>query len=215
MIIPSRSVLTGFVLVSSALGSASGASARAIPLVGAKFAAAADVDAARSAIGLSPSNRDGDLIPHSTETDQRLARADAHFNAGRRFYFEGDLLSARREFDASVNELLNAPDNIADRRRIERRLDEISDLIYRFDLEKLGAGRTEEAVLYDKAPIDEISHMTFPVDPALASRLKEELNQTASGIPLELTDQVLSFVHFFESDRGRKILLAGFQRSGR
>lgn len=155
-------------------------------------------------------------LAHSPEADERLKRADTHLNNGRQFYFQGNLAGAHREFDAAVDALLGASDSLPDHRRIERRLDEICDLIYRFDVEKLGAGRTEEnEVAFDKAPIDEISHMTFPVDPNIAAKLKAELNQTASGIPLELSDPVLSFVHYFSTDRGRSILLAGFRRSGR
>ena len=155
-------------------------------------------------------------IPHSPEGDERLKRAEAHFNTGRQFYFQDNLTAARREFDAAVDALLNAPESLPDHRRIERRLDEICDLIYRFDIEKLGAGQTEEdAVVFDKAPIDEISHMTFPVDQNLTPQLKSELVQTTSGIPLELSDPVLSYVQYFSTDYGRKILLAGLRRSGR
>jgi len=166
---------------------------------------------------LNSSANDSSMV-HSREADERLSRADAHLNSGRQLYFQGDLDGARREFDLAVDALLNAPDSLPDHRRIERRLDEICDLIYRFDVEKLGAGKSgdeQEAVVFDKAPIDEISHMTFPVDENLAPKLKTELNQTTSGIPLELSDPVLSYVHYFSTDRGRKILLAGFQRSGR
>jgi membrane-bound lytic murein transglycosylase D len=153
---------------------------------------------------------------HSPEGDERLKRADAHLTSGRQFYFQGNLAGAHHEFDAAVDTLLDAPESLPDYQRIERRLDEICDLIYRFDIEKLGAGRTEDnEVAFDKAPIDEISHMTFPVDQTIASKLKAELNQTASGIPLELSDPVLSFVHYFSTDRGRAILLSGFRRSGR
>ncbi len=153
---------------------------------------------------------------HSPETDERLGRADSHFNAGRQLYFDGNLDGARREFDSAVEVLLTAPDNLPDRRRIERRLDEICDLVYRFDIEKLGSGRQEEdGVAFDEAPIDEISHMTFPADEKLAPKLKTELNQTSSGIPLDLSDPVLSYVHYFSTDRGRQVLLAGFRRAGR
>ncbi len=68
---------------------------------------------------------------------------------------------------------------------------------------------------FDKAPIDEISNMTFPADEKIASKLKGELHKTTSGIPLELSDPVLSYVHYFSTDRGRAILLSGFRRSGR
>ncbi len=158
----------------------------------------------------------GSAIENSAASDDLLAKADTHLNSGRQFYFKGDLARAKWEFDAAVNVLLSAPDSLPDHRRVERRLDEICDLIYRFDVEKLGAGQQEEAaVVFDKAPIDEVSHMTFPVDPSLAPKLKSEVNQTPSGIPLELSEPVLSYVHFFSTDRGRNILLAGFKRSGR
>ncbi|MFL6353690.1 MAG: transglycosylase SLT domain-containing protein [Bryobacteraceae bacterium] len=150
-----------------------------------------------------------------SETEDRLARAEKHFNAGRQFYFQDNVGDARREFDAAIDALLNAPESLPDRQRIERRIAEMTDVIYRFDIEKLGAGQTDDAVVFDKAPIDEISHMTFGVDPNLAPKLKAELNQTASAIPLELSDPVQGFVHFFSTDRGRSILLAGLRRSGR
>jgi membrane-bound lytic murein transglycosylase D len=157
----------------------------------------------------------GDVV-HSADTDARLAQADVHFNLGRQAYFKGDYAVAHREFDEAVNVLLTAPDSIPDHRRIERRMEEMSDLIYRFDVEKLGAGQTEEeAVVFDKAPIDEISHMTFPVDPKLTPQLQGELHHTASGIPLELADPVQGFVHYFSSENGRRTLLTGFKRAGR
>lgn len=152
----------------------------------------------------------------SNETDQILTKADAHFDLGRQSYFQDNLARARREFDSAVEMLLNAPETLPDHARIERRLDEISDVIYRFDVEKLGAGRTEQnAIAYDEAPIDEISHMTFQADPSLAPKLKAELTGTTSAIPLELADPVLSYVHYFSTDRGRNMLLTGFRRSGR
>ncbi len=153
---------------------------------------------------------------HSREADEQLGRADAHLNTGRQLYFQGNLDGARREFDLAVDALLSAPDNLPDHRRIERRLDEICDLVYRFDIEKLGAGRKDDDVVaFDEAPIDEISHMTFPIDQKLAPKLKSELNQTSSGIPLDLSDPVLSYVHYFSTDRGRQVLLAGLRRAGR
>lgn len=155
--------------------------------------------------------------PHSPEADDILQRADGHLTSGRQLYFQGDLAGARKQFDQAVDALLSAPDTLPDHGRIERRLDEICDLIYRFDVEKLGAGQNpdDDQVAFDKAPIDEISHMTFPVDPTLASKLQGELTQTASGIPLEMSDPVLGFVHYFSTENGRKALLAGLRRSGR
>ncbi|HTU48250.1 MAG TPA: transglycosylase SLT domain-containing protein [Bryobacteraceae bacterium] len=218
MMAPSQRVFAGLVLLAAASLGKSQVTKIHLPGASIAFASSAATDSAGAASREVPATDPElatDATPHSPEADERLTRADAHFNAGRQFYFQGNLSGARHEFDAAVDALLNAPDSLPDHRRIERRLDELCDLIYRFDIEKLGAGQTEEAVVFDKAPIDEISHMTFPVDPNLAPRLQTELHQTASAIPLELSDPVLGYVHYFSTDKGRKILLAGLRRSGR
>src|SRR5690242_16219456 len=152
---------------------------------------------------------------HSVEADARIKSAEQHLNAGKSLYFKGNLDDARREFDLAVDSLLNAPDNLPDRRRIERKLDEVSDLIYRFDLENLGAGQTTETLSFDQAPIDQIRDMTFPADESLLPKVNSELRQTASAIPLELSDPVLSYIHYFSTERGRQVLLSGFKRAGR
>jgi len=159
-----------------------------------------------------------DGTTRTAQADESLRLSDSHFNAGRQLYFEGDLAGARREFDQAVDALLKAPDSLPDHSRIERRLDEICNLIYRFDVEKLGAGQKpdEEKVAFDEAPIDAISNMTFGVDEKLAPKLQSELAQVSSGIPLELAGPVAGLIHYFTTtDSGRRTLLAGFQRSGR
>ncbi len=134
---------------------------------------AADGDSLAEAENLVSTDDSQPGLPHSEEGDDRLKKADAHLHNGRDFYFKGNLAGAHHEFDAAVDVLLNAPESLPDHARIERHLEQICDLIYRFDVEKLGAGQTpatEES--FDKAPIDEISHMTFPVDEAMAAKLK-------------------------------------------
>jgi membrane-bound lytic murein transglycosylase D len=189
-------------------------------VLGASFGLAADAGSAEG-IGFNPSSQFGIAgavkaeEPHSAEADARVERADRHLSSGKQLYFRGDLDGARREFNLAVDSLLNAPDNLPDRRRIERKLDEVSDLIYRFDLENLGAGQTTETLSFDQAPIDQIRDMTFPADESLLPKVNSELRQTASAIPLELSDPVLSYIHYFSTERGRKVLLSGFKRAGR
>jgi membrane-bound lytic murein transglycosylase D len=166
----------------------------------------------------APSAPDVSGLPSGTTAgaDLILEKANGHLETGRQYYFKGDTARAKLEFDTAIEILLSAPENLPDRQRVERQLDQMCDLIYRFDVEKLGVGQRDEenGVDFDQAPIDEVSHMTFPVDETLAPKLKTELNQTASAIPLELSEPVLSYVHFFSTDHGRSILLAGFKRAG-
>ena len=149
------------------------------------------------------------------EVDSRIAQARAHLEAGKRFYQAGDMANARREFDAALDVLLSAPDSVPDRSRLESELDEISDTVYRYDLEGLGGAASQDEVVYDKSPIDSILNMTFPTDPNLRPKVKEEIEATVSQLPLVENDAVLSYVHYFSSERGRKVLIAGLRRSGR
>ena len=229
MIVKSFPHLTGVVLLTALLAGGSQARTNESPRNSANARVdASDGNAAADTSGTADLSLPAESTPeidgtlgdaasvHSPETDAIIKHADDRFNSGRELYFEGDLEGARREFDAAVDVLLNAPDSLPDRRRVERRLDEMCDLIYRFDVEKLGAGQSDQdSVTFDQAPIDEISHMTFPVDQTLAPKLQSELHQTASAIPLELADPVLSFVHYFSTDRGHRVLLTGLQRSGK
>ena len=124
--------------------------------------------------------------------------------------------AARREFDAALDVLLSAPDTLPDRPRLESELDQIADTIYHYDLEGLGAARASQPeVVYDKSPIDSILDMTFPTDPNLRPKVKEEIEATVSQLPLQENDAVLSYVHYFSTDRGRKVLIGGLRRSGR
>ncbi|HEX5227313.1 MAG TPA: transglycosylase SLT domain-containing protein [Bryobacteraceae bacterium] len=150
------------------------------------------------------------------EVDSRIAKARDHVDAGKRFYQLNDLDAARREFDAALDVLLSAPDSLPNRQRLETELDQITDTIYRYDLEGLGSSATQQAeVVYDKSPLDSILTMTFPTDPNLRPKVKEEIEATVSQLPLQENDAVLSYVHYFSTDRGRKVLISGLRRSGR
>jgi membrane-bound lytic murein transglycosylase D len=154
--------------------------------------------------------------PHQAAVDNLIAKAHMHMEAGKRFYQEGDIDSARQEFDAALGVLLSAPDNLPDRPRLERELDQIADTVYRYDLDGLGGAASQAPeVAYDKSPLDGILDMTFPTDPNLRPKVKEEIEATVSQLPLQENDAVLGYIHYFSTERGRKVLIAGLRRSGR
>ncbi len=156
------------------------------------------------------------LVPSVTpEVEKRLKTADERFEAGKKAYQSGDIALARHEFDRALDVLLSAPEHLADRQRIESKLDALVDSIYRYDLGELGAGEKKQAVVFDKSPLDSMLQMTFPIDPKLKPQVKEEIQATVSQLPLEQNDTVLSYIHFFSTERGRKTLIAGLRRGGR
>ncbi len=56
--------------------------------------------------------------------------------------------------------------------------------------------------------------MTFPVDPKLKDRVREQVAATVSQLPLSYNDTVLSYIQYF-SARGHRTVLYALQRSGR
>jgi membrane-bound lytic murein transglycosylase D len=145
----------------------------------------------------------------------RLRDAEERFDAGKMAYQQGNMAEARRQFNRAVDILLSAPDSVPERARLERRLDRMVDAIFRYDVNGMGSGEDADKVVYDKSPLDGILETTFPTDPSLKPKVKEEIAATVSQLPLEENDSVISYIHFFSTERGHKILAAGFRRAGR
>ena len=154
-----------------------------------------------------------DALPRPSDADFLLKRADDRIAAGRAAYKNGQIADARREFNRALEFLLSAPEGIADRSRIERRLEDLVDALYRYDVDP-SAG-DEDKPSFDKAPRDSILELTFPVDPAMRNRIKEQIQATASQLPLQESDAVTGAIHFFSSERGKKIIAGGLRRQGK
>ena len=76
--------------------------------------------------------------PRPTDTDFLIKQADDRFAAGKQALADGRAEDARKEFNRAIDALLNAPDSSLDRARLERRLEELAESIYRYDLDQLG-----------------------------------------------------------------------------
>ena len=154
-------------------------------------------------------------LPRPSDTEFLIKRADDRFAAGKRAFQEGRIEDARREFDRALEILLTAPENLPDRSRLEAHAEEVAEGIYRYDADQLGAGQPEGEISYEKSPLDSILEMTFPVDPSLRNKVQEQIRVTASQLPLEQSDAVVSYINFFSTPRGKKILASGLRRAGR
>jgi membrane-bound lytic murein transglycosylase D len=155
------------------------------------------------------------MPPKPSQVDMRIRRVDERFSAGRKAYQEGDLLTARGEFDKAVDLLLTTPETSPDRYKIEKKLEELVAAIHKYDVNGLGAGDFSAQTAYDKAPLEDILEMTFPVDPGMKPMVTGQLQATVSQLPLQMTDAVLSYINYFSSERGRRSLVFGLKRAGR
>ena len=154
-------------------------------------------------------------LQRRVQGDTTIQSAQHRFQAGKRAYQTGDVATARREFDRAIDLMLDASDQgLIDRQQYERQLDEMVDNIHRYDLAELGAAAVVDQGKFEKAPLEDILQMTFPVDPKLKDKVKEQVAATTSQLPLSVNDAVLGYINYF-SNRGHKTLLAGLQRSGR
>lgn len=154
-------------------------------------------------------------LARPSDVDFLIKKADDRFAAGKRAFQEGRTDDGRTEFDRVLEVLLTAPENLPDRARLERHIDELIEQIYRYDVDQSSASQADEEVHFEKSPIDEILQMTFPIDPSLRHKVQEQIRVTASQLPLEQNDAVVSYINFFSSPRGKKILAFGLRRSGR
>jgi len=154
-------------------------------------------------------------IDRPTAASLRIQRAEDRYQAGKELYQTGNMEGARREFDRAVDILLSAGENTPERAKVEKRLEQMVASIHRYDVNGLGAGDLSSQPGYDKAPLEDILEMTFPVDPNLKPKVSEQVQLTASQLPLQVNDAVLSYIHFFSGDRGHRTLVAGLKRSGK
>jgi membrane-bound lytic murein transglycosylase D len=155
------------------------------------------------------------VLQRRTQGDTTIQNAQRRFLQGKRYNQAGDAANARREFDRAIDLMLEASDQgLIDRQQYERQLDEMVDSIHFYDLEDLGAAAVVDQAKFEKAPLEDILQMTFPVDPKMKDKVREQVAATTSQLPLSVNDAVLGYINYF-SNRGHKTLLAGLQRSGR
>src|SRR5579883_1252096 len=153
-------------------------------------------------------------LPKKNNADALVMRAEQAFQRGKKLYQSNDISTARTEFDTAIDSLFEASaENPADASDYERRLDEMADAIHRFDLAGMGAAAADEGK-FEKAPNEDILVMTFPVDPKLKDRVREQVAATVSQLPLSVNDTVLGYINYF-SHRGHSTIVAATQRSGR
>ncbi|MBI1787397.1 MAG: transglycosylase SLT domain-containing protein [Acidobacteria bacterium] len=154
------------------------------------------------------------MLPRPTPSDLLIVKAEESFQTGKRSYQAGKREYARKQFDRALDLLFEASENPSDRHAFERKFEDTVDAIHRYDLSGLGPAASVEEPRFEKSPLEDILEMTFPVDPKLKRKVRDEVQATSSQLPLTVNDAVLGFVHYF-SGRGRKTMIAGLQRAGR
>jgi membrane-bound lytic murein transglycosylase D len=144
-----------------------------------------------------------------------IARVEEKFASGQQNYKAGHLEAARKDFDDAVDWMLESGYDPDSDPKLSELFHRVVDTVYTYELQSFRAGDGFQEAPAVPAPIDEVAEMTFPVDPRLKDRAEEAAKNVSHDLPLTVNDEVLSFLNFFRTPRGRAIVEAGLRRQGR
>src|SRR5271168_3172098 len=144
-----------------------------------------------------------------------IAQVEAKFASGEQNYKAGHLEAARHDFDEAVDWMLTSGYDPNSDPKLSELFHRVVDTVYGYELQAFRAGDGFQEAPAVPAPIDEVAEMTFPVDPRLKARAEEAAKNISHDMPLTVNDEVLSFLNFFQTPRGRAIVETGLRRSGR
>ncbi|MGB2592785.1 MAG: transglycosylase SLT domain-containing protein [Candidatus Acidiferrum sp.] len=147
--------------------------------------------------------------------DYLIEQVKAKFASGEQNYKAGHLEAARRDFDEAVDWMLESGIDPNSDPKLSELFHHIVDTVYDYELQAFRAGDGFQEAPAVPAPIDEVAEMTFPVDPRLKERAEEAAKNISHDLPLTVNDEVLSFLNFFQTPRGKAIVETGLRRSGR
>ncbi|MGA2429585.1 MAG: hypothetical protein ABSH13_13880, partial [Candidatus Acidiferrum sp.] len=147
--------------------------------------------------------------------EQLIAKVEEKFASGQQNYKAGHLEAARKDFDEAMDLMLESGYNPYTDPKLSEVFHRVVDTVYTYELQAFRAGDGFQEAPAVPAPIDEVAEMTFPVDPRLKERAEEAAKNISHDLPLTVNDEVLSFLNFFQTPRGRAIVETGLQRRGR
>ena len=157
-------------------------------------------------------------IPLQSPSDaktQLIAKVEEKFASGEQNFKAGHLEAARRDFDAAVDLMLQSGYDLDRDPELHDLFRRVVDTVYAYELQAFHAGDGFQETPAVPAPIDEVADMTFPVDPRLKDRAEVAARSLSHDLPLTVNDEVLSFLNFFQTPRGKAIVETGLSRSGK
>jgi membrane-bound lytic murein transglycosylase D len=147
-----------------------------------------------------------------------IAASQAHFETGQRELSVGHLESARREFDQSIDVLVESPYGARYDARLREHFDRLVDRISAYEISALveGDGFTERR--YQPASLDALLEESTFATAAPSAKTEEivaaDLKRTAHDIPIPQNERVLAYIELFQG-KLHEWFLAGLQRGSR
>ena len=144
-----------------------------------------------------------------------VQKVQEKFASGEKNFKAGHLEAARKDLDDAVDWMLESGYDPDSNPTLSALFHHVVDTVYAYELQAFrgGEGFTEAAAI--PAPIDEVAAVAIPADPRLKERAEEAAKNVSHDLPLTVNSEVLSFLNFFQTPKGRDIVETGLRRSGR
>ena len=155
------------------------------------------------------------LAPLPDGKSYLMQKVQEKFASGEQNFKAGHLEAARKDFDDAVDWMLESGYDADGDPALRALFHHVVDSVYAYELQAFrgGEGFTQAAAV--PAPIDEVAPVTLPADPRLKERAEEAAKSVSHDLPLTVNDEVLSFLNFFQTPKGRDIVENGLRRGGR
>src|ERR1700730_16421213 len=145
-------------------------------------------------------------LPLRGTKEDLVARVEQKFASGEQNYKAGPLEAARKDFDDAVDWMLGSGYDLNGDAKLSELFRRVVDTVYADELQAFRAGDGFQEAPAVPAAVDEVAGMTLQVDPRLKARAEEAAKNISHDLPLTVNDEVLSFLHFFHTPRGRAIV---------
>jgi membrane-bound lytic murein transglycosylase D len=150
----------------------------------------------------------------SVKMQQTINQAEASYNSGVQNYRANRLDAARQDFDYAVDLMLSSGIDLNGDNPAADEFERLVNAINSLELAALKQGNGFSPKIED-APLESATDMTFPPNPELVARLRNELN-IASDLPLVINDQVAGYIGVFSNSTSfRNHMAASLRRAGK
>ena len=146
--------------------------------------------------------------------EQLIAEAEEAYEAGMQNYRAGNAREAREEFDRALSLLLESKFDIASDSRLNAEFEKLVENIHGLEIASAERGDQLNGHRYEPAPIDSIAGLTFPVDPKIQERVREEVKNVRSDLPLVSNEYVDGVITYLQG-RGSGYTMTALKRLGR
>jgi membrane-bound lytic murein transglycosylase D len=153
---------------------------------------------------------------NARKVQQLIDQVEKSYRSGVDNYRAGRLDAARQDFDFAVDTMLSSGFNLKTDPALSDEFEHLLNQVNALEMDALKQGNGLSPVL-EAAPLDEAANeVTFPANPELTAKLKQELNVTSSDLPLVINDQVAGYINYFaNSPSFHAHMLRSMERAGK